>query len=84
VPAGTGDSGLLYFFSPDNWEMLVKVLDGCAINGKVWVFAAATTNVAYRLEVEDRETGLVETYENPLGKPSVAITDIGAFAGCPE
>ena len=83
VPAGTGDSGLLYFFSPDNWEMLVKVLDGCAINGKVWVFAAATTNVAYTLEVEDRDTGLVRTYENPLGKPSVAITDITAFGGCP-
>jgi hypothetical protein len=82
VPAGTGDSGLLYFFSPDNWEMLVKVLDGCAINGKVWVFAAATTNVAYTLEVEDNETGLFQTYENLLGKPSVAITDIDAFDTC--
>jgi uncharacterized metal-binding protein len=82
VPAGTGDSGLLYFFSPDNWEMLVKVLDGCAINGKVWVFAAATTNVAYTLEVEDTETGLAKTYENPLGKPSVAIADIVAFETC--
>jgi hypothetical protein len=83
VPAGTGDSGLLYFFSQDNWEMLVKVLDGCAINGKVWVFAAATTNVAYTLEVEDTETGLLKTYENLLGKPSVAITDIAAFDVCP-
>jgi hypothetical protein len=84
VPAGTGDSGLLYFFSPDNWEMLVKVLDGCAINGQIWVFAAATTNVAYTLEVEDRETGLAKTYENLLGKPSVAITDIAAFDVCPH
>ena len=82
VPAGTGDSGLLYFFSPDNWEMLVKVLDGCAINGKVWVFAAATTNVAYTLEVEDTVTRLTKTYENPLGKPSVAVTDIAAFDTC--
>ena len=38
------DSGLLFFFDPDNWEMLVKVLDGCDFNGNYWVFAAATTN----------------------------------------
>ncbi len=47
VLVGTGDSGLLWFFETSNWEMLVKVLDGCAINDRLWVFAAAATTVEY-------------------------------------
>ncbi|MCP4248999.1 MAG: ricin-type beta-trefoil lectin domain protein, partial [bacterium] len=34
VPVGSDDSGLLWFFEADNWEMLIKVLDGCAINDR--------------------------------------------------
>ena len=63
-------------------EVLVKVLDGCAINHRFWVFAATTTNVAYVLRVTDTETGQVREYENPLGKPADAITDTAAFATC--
>jgi hypothetical protein len=82
VPFATADSGLLYFFSENNWEMLVKVLDGCDFNERVWVFAAATTNVAYTLEVKDRVSGLSKIYENPLGQASAAITDTSAFSAC--
>ena len=79
VPDGSADSGLFTFFSPSNWEMMVKVLDGCGINGKRWVFAAGTTDVGWTLTVEDRQQGLVKTYENPLGMPSATITDDHAF-----
>ncbi len=83
VPFGSDDSGLFYFFAPDNWEMLVKVLDTCGSPfDTFWVFAAATTNVEYTLKVTDTETGAVEEYVNPLGNPSAAITDTGAFP-CP-
>lgn len=82
VPVSTEDSGLFYFFNEDNWEMLVKVLDGCGLNDRFWVFAAATTNVEYTLEVTDTWTGLVQRYENPLGVSSPAITDTNAFATC--
>lgn len=34
---GTSDTGLLSFHGSENWEVLVKVLDGCAINGAEWV-----------------------------------------------
>jgi hypothetical protein len=27
---GTDDSALFWFFEESNWEMLVKVLDGCS------------------------------------------------------
>ncbi len=83
VAARSMDSGMLWFFHPDNWEVLVKVLDGCSINQRFWVFAAATTDVAYTLEVTDTATGLVRSYTNPLGVASPAITDTEAFAICP-
>ncbi len=83
VPLAPSDSGLFYFFNFDNWEMLVKVLDGCGINSRFWVFAAAATNVEYTLQVTDTETGEVKTYINPLGNLAAAITDTGAFATCP-
>ncbi len=83
VPGAANDSGLFWFFGPDNWELLVKVLDGCAVNGRRWVFAAATTTVEYELTVTDTETGETASWRNPLGKASPAITDTGALGGCP-
>ena len=43
VPVGSDDSGLFYYRNPQNWEMLVKVLDACSFSQRFWVFAAATT-----------------------------------------
>src|SRR4051812_47105825 len=40
APCGTSDSGLLWFFGPTNWEVLVKVLNACTFNQRYWVFAA--------------------------------------------
>ena len=79
----TGDSGLFYFFSPDNWEMLVKVLDGCSFNGHHWVYAAAATDLGLDLVVRDTVTGSVRNYVKEPGKPAGAIADAGAFPeGC--
>ncbi len=79
VRAGTDDSGLFRFFDPDNWEVLIKVLDGCERNGAVWVFAASTTNLGYRVHVTDTVTGDVREYRNDPGTPAAAITDVAAF-----
>jgi hypothetical protein len=49
----TDDSGLFYFFDPNNWEMLVKVLDGCAFNEHHWVYAATASDVGIKLVVRD-------------------------------
>jgi len=83
VPYGSDDSGLFWFFDEENWEMLVKVLDGCGVNGNFWVFSAATTNVEYHLTVTDTATGIVRSYFNQLGTSAPAITDAEAFATCP-
>ena len=81
VHEGTNDSGLFHFFAPGNWEVLIKVLDGCALNGHVWVFGASTTNLGYRIAVTDTVTGAVREYRNDPGLPAPAITDVTAFAG---
>ncbi len=79
----TGQAGLLYFLDPDNWEVLVKVLDRCGNNNHYWVFAAAATNVEYTLRVTDTAAGQTRSYGNPLGTQAEAITDTSAFATCP-
>lgn len=84
VPVGgSARSGLFWFFAPDNWEMLVKVLEGCPVNDHFWVFAASATSVEWTLTVEDTAAGEFATYTNPLGRPSPAVTDSAAFATCP-
>lgn len=64
--------------------MLIKVLDGCGINDRFWVFAAATTDVETTLRVTDSQTGRVATYFNPLANASPAVTDVDALAGCSQ
>ena len=78
------DSALFWFFNENNWELLVKVLDGCALTNTYWVFSAATTNVQFTLTVTDTVTGAVRVYENPLGVAAAAINDIEAFASCAQ
>ena len=83
VPTGTNDSGMFHFFGPNNWEVLIKVLDGCALNGHVWVFGASTTDLGYVIRVTDTVTGAVKEYRNEPGMPAPAITDGRAFPeGC--
>jgi hypothetical protein len=79
VPVVSDDSGLFYFFTPNNWEMLVKVLDGCASTAHYWVFFAATTNVEFVVTVVDTQTGAVKTYINPQGVAADAVTDTSAL-----
>jgi hypothetical protein len=82
-PVPSGSSGLLWFVSPDNLELLVKVLDGCAGNGRHWVFAGPATNLQYTLTVTDTRTGQTRVYFNPQGVSPRAVTDTYAFEGCP-
>jgi hypothetical protein len=45
------DSGYLWFFHPDNVEVVVKALDARLVDGHFWVFVGALTNVEYDLAV---------------------------------
>ena len=83
VHQGTNDSGLFYFFfeSGDNWEVLIKVLDGCSVNEHAWVYGASATTLGYRIRVTDTVTDTVREYVNENGRAADAITDSEAFAG---
>ena len=79
----TDDTGYFWFFSATNVEVVVKVLNGCTLNSRYWVFAGGLSDVRVNLIVTDTQTGTVKTYTNPLGTPFAPIQDTGAFATCP-
>jgi hypothetical protein len=79
----TSDSGYLTFFSTSNIEVVIKVLDGCGINSRYWVYAGGLTNVNAVITVRDTKTGSVRTYTNPLNTAFQPIQDTGALSVCP-
>ncbi|HVS62314.1 MAG TPA: Calx-beta domain-containing protein [Thermoanaerobaculia bacterium] len=78
----TTDTGFFWFFDEDNIEIVVKVLDACAFANRYWVFAGGLTNVGVELRVTDTDTGVTQSYSNPLGSAFTPILDVDAFA-CP-
>lgn len=80
----TGDSaGTFYFFGAHDTNILMSLVNGCAINNHFWVFAAANTDVEFDLTVTDTPTGEVRSYSHELGQSAEAILDTSAFATCP-
>jgi photosystem II stability/assembly factor-like uncharacterized protein len=61
----SSDTGTFWFFESANYEMMIKVLDGRAVNGHIWVFYGALSNVQYTITVTDTQTAAVKTYFNP-------------------
>lgn len=74
----TADTGNFWFFTPNNIDVVVKVLDGRAFNGKFWVFVGSLSNVGYTVTVTDTANGAVRTYTNPQGTIG-SIADTAAF-----
>ena len=79
----TGDTGYFWFFSANNVEITLKVVDGRAFNGFFWAFYAALSDVAYTITITDMDTGAVRTYSNPQGTLA-SVADVIAFAGAPS
>lgn len=65
---GTDKSGFFWFFNADNLELVVKALDGTAVNGRLWVFYGALTDIEYTITVTDTTTGLAIPHHNPPGE----------------
>lgn len=79
----TAETGYFWFFQSSNAEFVVKILDGCGVNGRYWVFAGGLTNVSTEVRVTDTATGTTRTYRNPQGEAFQPIQDTDAFATCP-
>ena len=77
------DGGRFWFFAPDNFELLVQVLDQCPVDNRFWTFFAATTSVEFTVAVTDTAAGVTREYFKPQGATAPAVTDTQAFATCP-
>ena len=79
VPIDVSDeSGMFWFFSSTNIELVVKTLDGRGVNGHYWVFFGALSDVEYWVTVRDAAGGGRRTYHNPPAE-SCGQSDITAF-----
>lgn len=83
VPLGSEETGVLWFFSPSNFEVMLKIVDGCGLNNRYWVFFAALTNVEFHITVRDTWTDREKTYDNTLGTSAATVTDTTFFETCP-
>ena len=74
----TKESGYFWFFGPENVELVLKVLDGTALNHHWWVFYGALSTVEYHITVTDTVTGAQKMYVNPSGNLG-SVADTSAF-----
>jgi hypothetical protein len=72
------ESGRFWFFGEGNTELVVKLLDAATVNGHVWVYWGALSDVEYWLTVTDRSTGAVRSYHNAPGT-LCGGADVAAF-----
>lgn len=71
----SGQSGILYFFGRANAEILLKVLDACALTGNHWVFVAPVTDLGLRLRVTAPD-GMWWDYTNRIGQKARPASEL--------
>jgi hypothetical protein len=76
----TADTGYFWFFSAENIELVLKVLDGRPLNDQWWVFYGALSSVEYTVTVTDTVTGATRSYTNPPGRLA-SVADVSALPG---
>jgi hypothetical protein len=78
----TSDTGEFWFFSSNNIELVLKVVDGRPVNGNFWVFYGALSDVEYTIQVTDTATGNSKTFVNPSGHLA-SVADTSGFDTVP-
>jgi hypothetical protein len=73
------DSAAFFAFDPDNAELVLKILDGCGVNGYHWVYASGLTDLPVDLVIEDRRSGETRSYSSPGGSVFPGVADVEAF-----
>jgi hypothetical protein len=74
----TAETGYFWFFSPNNVEVVVKVLDGRWLNDHWWIFTGSLSDVRYTVIVTDTTTGNANRYDNRQGQLA-SMADLEAF-----
>jgi len=78
----TADTVSFWFFTSSNVELVIKVVDGRAVNQRFWVFYGALSDVQYTITVTDAVSGVVKTYSNSQGQLA-SVADTAAFGPFP-
>jgi len=77
---GVTRGGLFWFFSADNPEVIVKVIDGCDSNNHAWVYYSAGTNAGFTISVTDTSyPAHVWSRTNPDLHVAASVADILAI-----
>ncbi|MFL6201721.1 MAG: trypsin-like peptidase domain-containing protein [Thermoanaerobaculia bacterium] len=76
---GVNSGGLFWFFGSTNPELLVKVLNGCGLNNRYWVFWSAGTDAGLSLTVTDTVRGSSKSYTNNQGTAAKPVQDTNAL-----
>lgn len=72
VASSSSASVAFWSGSSANWEILVKVLNGCGANGHYWVFGAGATSLSWSFSVEDTSDDLLRFFSS--GCPALDTT----------
>jgi hypothetical protein len=73
----------LYYYRPENFALMIKVLDACDVNGRYWVFSSSTAGLPYTIQLTDSKSGESRRYESSPASDFQPIIDTAAFATCP-
>jgi hypothetical protein len=78
-------SGYFWFYDGSDIEVLIKILDGRAVNGHFWVFVASLTDRPFTLTVTDRSscagTNCATRVYTGVAGINRNFIDIAAFSG---
>jgi plastocyanin len=77
------NTGLFALSPEDEPQLVLSVLDRCAVNGRYWIYFAAVGDVESMVKVRDTQTGRTRVYFNPGGRAPAPVHDVDAFAACP-
>lgn len=75
-------SGLFWFFSPENPELIVKLIDACSVNERYWFFCSGLTDLAVDLHVRDNWTGEERVYVTQGGRGFLPVLDLDNLEAC--
>jgi hypothetical protein len=71
-------AGYFWFFSPDNPEAMVKIIDGSGINGRAWLYISSLTTLPFSVTLSHCDSGDPPTckfreYQYPGGRDRLIL-----------
>lgn len=83
VLPNSNSTGFFWFFTPENLEVAVRMVDGRNVNGHFWTFFGGLSDLEYWVTVTDTVSGVTSVFRNPPGElcgraETSAFPDLGS------